>query len=64
MAVNVSEKETAPEHAAHHKKHPTIVDLVVGPGPEQAEQVVAAKELLKATGHDPEVVRPSKVTYR
>jgi hypothetical protein len=64
VAVNVSQKETASEHAAHHNEHPTIVDLVVGPGPEQTEQVVAAKELLKATGHDPEVVRPSRVTYR
>ncbi|BBZ15904.1 DUF2971 domain-containing protein [Mycolicibacterium gadium] len=64
IAVNVSWKATAPEHEAHHKEHPTIVDLVVGPGPEQAEQVVAARELLKGTDHEPKVVRSSKVTYR
>jgi hypothetical protein len=43
---------------------PTIVDLVVGPGPDQSRQVLAAKELLAGVGHDPEVVRPSGVTYR
>jgi hypothetical protein len=64
VAVNMSQADTAKEHEVHWKTHPTIVDLVVGPGPEQAEQVVAARELLKGAGHDPEVVRPSKVTYR
>lgn len=63
-AVNVHSAETAAEREHHHREHPVIRDLVVGPGPEQAEQVLAAKELLHGTGHDPDVVRPSKVTYR
>lgn len=63
-AVNVHSAKTAAERAAHHRDYPTIRDLVVGPGPEQAEQVLAAQELLHGTGHDPDVVRPSEVTYR
>jgi hypothetical protein len=54
----------APAQEAYHNAYPTIVDLVVGPGPEQGEQVLAARELLLSTGHDPEVVRRSKVSYR
>ncbi len=53
-----------PETIFDHEAHPTIVDLVVGPGPAQAEQVLAAKELLNLTGHDTSVVRASKVSYR
>lgn len=45
-------------------KHPTIKDLVVGPGPEQAGQILAAYELLKANGHDRDVVRKSDVAFR
>lgn len=44
--------------------HRTIADLVVGPGPDQAGQVMVAQELLKATGHDPDVVRPSNTPLR
>lgn len=64
VGVNISEAVTAPGQELHYKAHPTIVDLVVGPGPDQAEQVLAARELLTGTGHHPEVVRPSKVSYR
>ena len=65
VSVNIPEKSTtAREQELHQEAHPTIVDLVVGPGPEKAEQVLAAKALLQGTGHDPGVVRPSKVSYR
>ena len=43
---------------------PTIAELVVGPGPNQLSQLVAARELLKACGHDPDVVVGSEVPFR
>lgn len=42
----------------------TIVDLVVGPCPDQDAQVAAAAELLQANGHDPKVVRKSDAPFR
>lgn len=41
-----------------------IKRLVVGPAPDQAQLVHAAQQLLIANGHDPSVVRTSKVPYR
>lgn len=41
-----------------------IERLVVGPGPHQLAQVVAARELLSINGHAPAVVVPSKVPFR
>jgi len=41
-----------------------IVDLVVGPGPDQAGQVAAAKELLKIRRFNPDVVRASSAPFR
>lgn len=63
-AVGLSWESNISTRNRHYDSHPTIVDLVVGPGPEQAEQVLAAKELLRGAGHDPDVVRPSKTSYR
>lgn len=64
VGVNISWASTPVDQELHHKAHPTIADLVVGPGPDQAEQVLAARELLAGAGHNPEVVRPSRVSYR
>lgn len=64
VAVNIVYEENAVERAAYYRDHPTIVDLVVGPGPDQAEQVLAARELLRITGHNSAVVRPSTVPFR
>lgn len=41
-----------------------IRDLVVGPAADQAPLVHAAQQLLIANGHDPSVVRASKIPYR
>jgi hypothetical protein len=35
---------------------PTIAQLVVGPGPNKPARITAARELLEARGHDPDVV--------
>lgn len=43
---------------------PTIVDLVVGPSPDQSGQVAAARELVRLGWHDPGVVRASGVPFR
>ncbi|OCB32813.1 hypothetical protein A5676_04440 [Mycobacterium malmoense] len=64
VGVNIPSASTPQDQERHYKTHPTIVDLVVGPGPDQAEQVLAARELLTGTGHDPKVVRPSNISYR
>ncbi|MGO4443084.1 DUF2971 domain-containing protein [Mycobacterium sp. 2YAF39] len=40
-----------------------IHDVIVGPGPDQAEQFVAARELLRLAGHQVQV-RASKISYR
>ncbi|WP_100495295.1 DUF2971 domain-containing protein [Mycobacteroides abscessus] len=65
IGVNMPlEQPDKPETKFDHDAQPTIIDLVVGPGPTQPEQVLAAKELLKVTGHNPAVVRPSRVSYR
>lgn len=37
---------------------PTIKELVVGPGPDQQDRIKAASQLLKARGHDSDVVVP------
>jgi hypothetical protein len=42
---------------------PTIERLVVGPGHNQRSQIAAARELLKARGHNPDVVVPSKLSF-
>ena len=42
----------------------TIEDLVVGPSPDQAQRVAAAKQLLETNGQDPSVVRASPIPYR
>ncbi len=57
IAVNVNR-----EDAASHP--PTIAKLVVGPCPDPPAQVAAAQELLKANGHDPDVVTKSNVPFR
>jgi hypothetical protein len=57
IAVNMK-TEKATSHPA------TIAQLVVGPGPDQPSQIAAAQELLKACGHDPNVVIGSKVPFR
>jgi hypothetical protein len=41
-----------------------IVDLVVGPGPHQSLQEIAARQLLNSNGHNADIVRPSGVTFR
>ncbi|MGL6236101.1 MAG: DUF2971 domain-containing protein [Segniliparus sp.] len=43
---------------------PLLHEIVVGPGPEQAGQIAAARELLKSLGHNPDLVRPSKAPLR
>ncbi|WP_196773074.1 DUF2971 domain-containing protein [Mycobacterium asiaticum] len=43
---------------------PTVAAVVVGPGLGQPEQVVATRDLVRSSWNDPDVVRPSKVTYR
>lgn len=43
---------------------PVIRDLVVGPAADQAPLVHAAQQLLIANGHNPGVVRASKIPYR
>jgi hypothetical protein len=43
---------------------PTVAEVVVGPGPSQAEQVVAARDLVKISWNDPNVVRSSEVPFR
>ena len=40
-----------------------IDKLVVGPGHNQRSQIAAARELLKASGHDPDVVVPSRLSF-
>jgi hypothetical protein len=57
IAVNMK-TEKATSHPA------TIAQLVVGPGPDQPSQIAAAQELLKACGHDSNVVIGSKVPFR
>jgi hypothetical protein len=57
VAVNVNR-----EDGASHP--PTIAKLVVGPCPDPRAQVAAARELLRANGHDPDVVTESKVPFR
>lgn len=42
----------------------TIARLIVGPGPYQDVQVIAARQLLSVNGHDPGVVEPSGITFR
>ena len=42
---------------------PTIDRLVVGPGHNQRSQVAAVRELLKARGHSPDVVVPSRLSF-
>jgi hypothetical protein len=42
---------------------PAIERLVVGPGHNQPSQIAAARELLKACGHNPDVVVPSKISF-
>ena len=64
VAVNINYEDGGSARAVYYRDHPTIVDLVVGPGPDQAEQVPAARELLRITGHNSEVVRPSTVPFR
>lgn len=51
---------------AHGRPRPTrtIEDLVVGPSPDQAQRVAAAKQLLETNDHDPTVVRASPIPYR
>ncbi|TQK27589.1 hypothetical protein FBY28_0542 [Arthrobacter sp. SLBN-53] len=44
--------------------HRTIADLVVGPGKDQENQVILARELLEERGHDPDVVRASNTPLR
>src|SRR4051794_17549612 len=55
--------ETPTEQENHRQAHPTIVDLVVRAGPAQADEVVAAREVVQGTGHNPDIVGPSGVTY-
>ena len=64
VAVNINYEDGGSARAVYYRDHPTIVDLVVGPGPDQAEQVPAARELLRITGHNSEVVMPSTVPFR
>lgn len=64
IAVNLLPSQGADEGKYESSTHPTVVDLVVGPGADRAEQVVAAQELMRSTGRDPEVVRASEVTFR
>jgi hypothetical protein len=40
-----------------------ISELVVGPGHNQRSQIAAARELLKACGHDPDVVVGSELSF-
>jgi Protein of unknown function (DUF2971) len=56
MAVNMktSDEETIPS---------AISKLVVGPGHNQKSQMRAARELLRACGHDPDVVVASKLSF-
>jgi hypothetical protein len=56
MAVNMKKvgEDTIP---------PTINKLVVGPGHNQRSQIAAARELLKACGHSPDVVAPSRLSF-
>ena len=42
----------------------TIARLIVGPGPYQDLQVIAARQLLSSNGHDPGVVESSGITFR
>ena len=42
----------------------TVAKIFVGPGPDQPGQVAAARELVKSSGNDPDVVMPSKVPFR
>jgi hypothetical protein len=64
VAVNLLPNEPVDEVEHTTASHPTIVDLVVGPGPDQAGQVVAARELMRSTGRNPDVVRASEISYR
>jgi hypothetical protein len=43
---------------------PTVAEVVVGPGPNQPEQMVATRDLVRISWNDPEVVRPSLVPFR
>lgn len=65
IAVNL---EAAPDIAVLERlfgpRPRTIDDLVVGPSPDQALRVSAAKQLLETNGHDPSVVRASPIPFR
>jgi hypothetical protein len=53
-----------PNGAEGDELSPTVAEVVVGPGPSQSEQVVATRDLVKISGNDPKVVRPSDVPFR
>jgi hypothetical protein len=56
MAVNMKrpDEDTIP---------PAIDELIVGPGHNQRGHIAAARELLKAGGHNPDVVVLSKLSF-
>ncbi len=56
MGINMknADEETIPS---------AISRLVVGPGHNQRGQVQAARELLRACGHDPDVVEASELSF-
>jgi hypothetical protein len=58
IAVNMQTQDAAADLPA------TFAKVVVGPGPDQLGQVAATRELMKACGHDPDVVVPSTVPFR
>jgi hypothetical protein len=62
IAVGVSLISTASPHISSYEQ--IISDLVVGPGPDQDLRVDAAAAFLEANGHDPRVVRPSRIAFR
>ncbi|MCR8899808.1 DUF2971 domain-containing protein [Gordonia sp. GONU] len=42
----------------------TIARLIIGPGPYQELQLIAARQLLAINGHDPDVAETSTITFR
>jgi hypothetical protein len=63
MAVNMKPIDTKTDPPTIGDVPPTINELVVGPGHNQRSQIAAARELLKACGHDPDVVVASKLSF-
>lgn len=64
LAVNVRAPGDEDREKVHERPERTIERLIVGPSPDQALRVVAARQLLETYGHDPSVVGASPLPFR